>query len=85
MTERWQLFYIKLYDKDDDEFDLSRVPDVHDNVRFDMLHNPHLGLTLTLEKLYTITKLMVDCVVQPSKRQKNLFDVTLTLAKELLI
>jgi len=44
-------------------FDLSRVPDVHDNVRFDMLHNPHLGLTKTLEKLYTLAKLMADCVV----------------------
>ena len=44
-------------------FDLSRVPDVHDNARFDMLHNPHLGLTKTLEKLYTLAKLMADCVV----------------------
>jgi inositol hexakisphosphate/diphosphoinositol-pentakisphosphate kinase len=63
LTERWRLLYTKLYDEDEDEFDLSRVPDVHDNVRFDMLHNPHLGLTSTLEKLYTLAKLMADCVV----------------------
>jgi hypothetical protein len=44
-------------------FDLSRIPDVHDNVRFDMLHNPHIGLTGTLEKLYNLAKLMADCVV----------------------
>lgn len=63
LTERWRLLYKKLYDDDKDTFDLSRVPDVHDNVRFDMLHNPHLGLTTTLEKLYTYAKLMADVVV----------------------
>jgi inositol hexakisphosphate/diphosphoinositol-pentakisphosphate kinase len=63
LTERWRLLYTKLYDEDKDEFDLSRVPDVHDNVRFDMLHNPHLGLTETLGKLYNLAKIMADCVV----------------------
>lgn len=63
LTERWRLLHTKLYDEDKDEFDLSRVPDVHDNVRFDMLHNPHLGLTSTLEKLYKLAKVMADCVV----------------------
>lgn len=63
LTERWRLLHRKLYDEEKDVFDLSRVPDVHDNVRFDMLHNPHLGLTSTLEKLYNLAKLMADCVV----------------------
>ncbi len=63
LTERWRQLYTKLYDEDEDEFDLSRVPDVHDNVRFDMLHNPHLGLTNTLKRLYKLAKLMADCVV----------------------
>ena len=39
LTERWRFLYRKLYDEDKDEFDLSRIPDIHDNVRFDMLHN----------------------------------------------
>jgi inositol hexakisphosphate/diphosphoinositol-pentakisphosphate kinase len=63
LTERWRLLYKKMYDEDKDVFDLSRIPDVHDNVRFDMLHNPHIGLTGTLEKLYNLAKLMADCVV----------------------
>ena len=33
------------------------------NVRFDMLHNPHLGLTETLQTLYDLAKSMADCVV----------------------
>jgi len=53
----------KLYNEEKDEFDLTRVPDIHDNVRFDMLHNPRLGLTDTLAKLYNKAKLMADAVV----------------------
>ena len=63
LTERWRFIYKRLYDCDDDVFDLSRIPDVHDNVRFDVLHNPHLGLSSTLEKLYELAKSMADCVV----------------------
>eukprot|EP00985_Skeletonema_marinoi_P012906 scaffold6316_cov113-Skeletonema_marinoi.AAC.7 len=63
LTERWKLLQNKLYDEETETFDLSRVPDVHDNVRFDMLHNPHLGLTETLQKLYDLAKSMADCVV----------------------
>jgi inositol hexakisphosphate/diphosphoinositol-pentakisphosphate kinase len=63
LTERWKLLHNKLYDEESETFDLSRVPDVHDNVRFDMLHNPHLGLTETLQKLYDLAKSMADCVV----------------------
>lgn len=63
LTERWKFIYKRLYDPDEDKFDLSRIPDVHDNVRFDVLHNPHLGLTGTLEKLYELAKSMADCVV----------------------
>ncbi|KAL7555182.1 hypothetical protein ACHAWF_018982 [Thalassiosira exigua] len=60
LTERWKLLQNKLYNEEKDTFDLSRVPDVHDNVRFDMLHNPHLGLTETLQKLYDLAKSMAD-------------------------
>lgn len=63
LTERWRFIHKRLYDPDEDTFDLSRIPDVHDNVRFDVLHNPHLGLSSTLEKLYELAKSMADCVV----------------------
>jgi inositol hexakisphosphate/diphosphoinositol-pentakisphosphate kinase len=35
LTERWKFIYERLYDKETDLYDLSRIPDVHDNVRFD--------------------------------------------------
>jgi hypothetical protein len=63
LTERWRFIYKRLYDKETDAFDLTRIPDVLDNVRFDVLHNPHLGLTATLHKLYSNAKDMADTVV----------------------
>jgi len=35
LTERWRFLHKNLYDSDTDKFDLSRIPDVHDNVRFE--------------------------------------------------
>ena len=35
LTERWRFIYFRLYDEEKDLFDLSRIPDVHDNVRFE--------------------------------------------------
>eukprot|EP00522_Entomoneis_paludosa_P001607 CAMPEP_0172471962 /NCGR_PEP_ID=MMETSP1065-20121228/68088_1 /TAXON_ID=265537 /ORGANISM="Amphiprora paludosa, Strain CCMP125" /LENGTH=1428 /DNA_ID=CAMNT_0013230077 /DNA_START=31 /DNA_END=4318 /DNA_ORIENTATION=- len=63
LTERWRFIYDRLYDPESDKFDLSRIPDVHDNVRFDVLHNPQMGLTESLQKLYNLAKEMADTVV----------------------
>ena len=35
LTERWRFIHDKLYDAETDAYDLSRIPDVHDNVRFE--------------------------------------------------
>ena len=63
LTERWRFIYKRMYDDETKIFDLSRIPDVLDNVRFDVLHNPHLGLTSVLHKLYSLAKDMADTVV----------------------
>lgn len=63
LTERWRNLYETLYDEETDTFDLSRIPDVHDYVRFDILHNPHLRVAPTLYDLYEKAKVMADCVV----------------------
>ena len=44
MLDRWKKLHKDLYKAKTDQFDLSKVPDVHDNIRYDMLHNWHLGL-----------------------------------------
>jgi inositol-hexakisphosphate/diphosphoinositol-pentakisphosphate 1-kinase len=35
LTERWRFIHNRLYDESTDKFDLSKIPDVHDNVRFE--------------------------------------------------
>jgi inositol hexakisphosphate/diphosphoinositol-pentakisphosphate kinase len=35
LTERWRFIHSRMYDEEKDVFDLSRIPDVHDNVRFE--------------------------------------------------
>jgi inositol-hexakisphosphate/diphosphoinositol-pentakisphosphate 1-kinase len=35
LTERWRFIYDRLYDAETNRYDLSRIPDVHDNVRFE--------------------------------------------------
>ena len=35
LTERWRFIFDRLYDEGEDRYDLSRIPDVHDNVRFE--------------------------------------------------
>jgi inositol hexakisphosphate/diphosphoinositol-pentakisphosphate kinase len=35
LAERWRFLYSRMYDEEKDLFDLSRIPDVHDNVRFE--------------------------------------------------
>jgi inositol-hexakisphosphate/diphosphoinositol-pentakisphosphate 1-kinase len=35
LTERWRFIFDRLYNDVNDRYDLSRIPDVHDNVRFE--------------------------------------------------
>lgn len=35
LCERWRFLHCRMYNEEDDKFDLSRIPDVHDNVRFE--------------------------------------------------
>jgi hypothetical protein len=60
--ERWRKLYNELYDVATGSFDLTKVPDIHDNIRYDVLHNSHLDLPGT-EELYELAKDFADCVV----------------------
>lgn len=69
LFDRWKFVMDKFYDEENNQFDLSTIPDVHDSVRFDMLHNPHLGLTEILCKLYDLAKDFADCIVSLMRRK----------------
>lgn len=74
MLDRWMKLDSGFFRSKDNLYDLSKVPELHDMVRYDVLHNSHL-LTFThlpsalsppslpLNELYRVSKLFADCVV----------------------
>ncbi|TMW67341.1 hypothetical protein Poli38472_012457 [Pythium oligandrum] len=51
MRERWAKLYRDFYLKKTDTYDLSKLPDIHDCIRYDAIHNSHLHLTNIRELL----------------------------------
>ncbi|OQS07556.1 inositol hexakisphosphate and diphosphoinositol-pentakisphosphate kinase [Thraustotheca clavata] len=45
MRERWAKLYRDFYSKKGKTFDLSKIPDIHDCIRYDAMHNAHLFLS----------------------------------------
>lgn len=62
MYDRWKQIYGDFLSKKTGMFDLTKVPDVYDMVRYDVLHNIHLKLE-GIEELYQLSKAFDSCVV----------------------
>jgi hypothetical protein len=63
MLERWLKLYKDFYnDKKSHLFDLTKVPDVYDMIRYDILHNSHLQLS-GMEELYRLSSNFESVVV----------------------
>jgi inositol hexakisphosphate/diphosphoinositol-pentakisphosphate kinase len=45
MRERWSKLYRDFYSKKRNTYDLSKIPDIHDCIRYDAMHNSHLYLS----------------------------------------
>ncbi|CAM9365448.1 unnamed protein product, partial [Scytosiphon promiscuus] len=61
MQDRWRKLHDELYDSTTG-FDITKIPDVHDNARYDCLHNAHLQLD-GLPELYDLAKQLADSIV----------------------
>ncbi|KAJ7538636.1 hypothetical protein O6H91_11G057700 [Diphasiastrum complanatum] len=62
MFARWKKLERDIYNERKDRFDISKVPDVYDSSKYDLLHNAHLKLE-GLEELYTVAKALADGVI----------------------
>ncbi|CAM9145519.1 unnamed protein product [Discosporangium mesarthrocarpum] len=75
MLERWKKLKADLYNPKYDTFQLSKVPDVHDNVRYEALNNRGLPLNwVNMKALHSLAKTFADVIVPleygMSKRDK---------------
>ncbi|DAZ95082.1 TPA: hypothetical protein N0F65_002976 [Lagenidium giganteum] len=64
MRERWAKLYRDFYNKKRDTYDLSKIPDIHDCIRYDALHNNRLRLTGVRELLDIASALSHSLVPQ---------------------
>eukprot|EP01040_Poterioochromonas_malhamensis_P002256 gene2256-2398_t len=62
MLERWEKLHKDFYSNKTNQFDLTKVPDVYDMIRYDILHNSHLQLS-GMEELYRLAADFETCVV----------------------
>ena len=62
MFDRWEKLHKDFKNKKTGLFDLTKVPDVYDMVRYDVLHNSHLGLK-GIEELLKLSRDFADVVV----------------------
>lgn len=62
MLDRWEKLNKDFRNKKTMSYDLTKVPDVYDMVRYDVLHNSHVGLT-GIEELLRLARDFADVVV----------------------
>ena len=61
MFKRWRKLE-KDFKKRDDTYDISKIPDICDNIKYDILHNPCL-LDEQRKRLFEVVQLMSQIVV----------------------
>lgn len=44
MLQRWEKLEKDLYNKKKDSFDVSKIPDIYDQLKYDIMHNSHVDL-----------------------------------------
>jgi inositol-hexakisphosphate/diphosphoinositol-pentakisphosphate 1-kinase len=49
MSERWEKIYRDFYSFKSEKYDLSKLPDIYDCIKYDLLHNSHVGLRHAME------------------------------------
>jgi inositol hexakisphosphate/diphosphoinositol-pentakisphosphate kinase len=69
MFKRWRKLE-KDFKKKDNTFDISKIPDICDNIKFDLLHNPQL-IDDERKKLFEIAYLMSQVIVTLEYGVKN--------------
>eukprot|EP00850_Spirogloea_muscicola_P022875 SM000316S12290 [mRNA] locus=s316:84377:92935:+ [translate_table: standard] len=62
MFARWKKLARDIYNERKDRYDISKIPDIYDSAKYDLVHNQHLNLKGG-DKLYTVAKTLADGVI----------------------
>eukprot|EP00052_Salpingoeca_macrocollata_P023444 m.205936 g.205936 ORF g.205936 m.205936 type:complete len:1008 (-) comp22029_c0_seq5:38-3061(-) len=60
---RWSDLYQQFFNETKQKFDLSKIPDVYDSVKYELLHNSHLPFISAVQELFPLAKSFADVVV----------------------
>jgi inositol-hexakisphosphate/diphosphoinositol-pentakisphosphate 1-kinase len=75
MFKRWRKLE-KDFKKKDNSYDISKIPDICDNIKFDLLHNPHL-MDEERKKLFEIAYHMSQVIVPLEYGSTNIEKLTI--------
>ncbi|CAF1660722.1 unnamed protein product, partial [Didymodactylos carnosus] len=63
MLRRWRKLEKDFYDQDKDCFNINKIPDIYDCIKYDLLHNKNVLQFAHAEDLYVCIKALADIVV----------------------
>lgn len=63
MLRRWSKLEKDFYNKKQDKFVISKIPDIYDSVKYDLMHNRSILNFENAYNLYTCTKALADVVI----------------------
>ncbi len=61
------------YDVETDKFNISKVPDIYDTIKYDVIHNKNNLQFPYAEDLYVCSKALADIVVPQVKAVQSLY------------
>lgn len=63
IRRRWKKLENDLYNQKKSKFDLSKIPDIYDCAKFDLIHNKELCVAPKIKSLFNLSKQMADVII----------------------
>jgi inositol-hexakisphosphate/diphosphoinositol-pentakisphosphate 1-kinase len=63
MLRRWSKLEKDFYNKKKDKFDISKIPDIYDSIKYDLMHNRNILDFDNAFNLYTMSKALAYVVI----------------------
>lgn len=63
MFDRWRKLLKSFYNPKTSKFDISKIPDIYDSIKYDAIHNSELGLDYKeiYDTAYKLAVIVIPC------------------------